>query len=52
MGWGDWGEGRGRRRGGCVWEMGECVGNGGVEEGCEGGWENFVGGKRCRGIKI
>jgi len=41
---GNWGEGRGRRRGGCVWEMGvgeglkwECMGSGGVEGGCEGG---------------
>ncbi len=34
--------------GGLKWE---CMGSGGVEEGCEGGWEKFVGGRGAGGLR-
>lgn len=36
----------GLKGGGLKWE---CVGSGGVEGGCEGGWEKFVGEGRGAG---
>ncbi len=53
--WGRW-EVRWVNWRGSVWEMGgglkgECVGNGGVEEGCVGGWEKFVGGRGAGGLR-